>query len=235
MGDGGRVGNPEVLAELGGHHELGQLVAGKELARAKGHVKLAAHVNGDDVRGTRHKVTALIELVVGGQVPLGHDAQNGAAADHGAAVVELGVHADGQAHQKKRVEVRGATGKVRQALVRGGKKRVLPEEVLAGVGGEAELGQRHHHGAVHRAGRLRRPDARVHVEGNVSHPDLGRHGRDLHKPVLHASSLVVAPGKVDKGTVPLSTLRCLGNGASADAGQSFDLPDRQAGLLQVKE
>ena len=44
LGEGGRgrLGHPQVLADLDGNHELGQLVAGKEQVRAKGHLPVRA-------------------------------------------------------------------------------------------------------------------------------------------------------------------------------------------------
>ena len=130
-------------------------------------------------------MTSLIELVVSRKVTLGHDAQHSARSDGGRAVVELGVDANGQSHEQQRVQVRGSLREIGEALLGGGKKSVLPKEVLAGVGREAQLGQHDDHRAVLGAGPARRLDARLDVEGDVRDAHLGRYRRDLNESVLH--------------------------------------------------
>ena len=185
VGNRGRLGYPKVLAELDGNAELGQLFAGKELRSAKGNIELARDVHGHDVGGAANEVTSLIELVVSRKVTLGHDAQDSARSDGGRAVVELGVDADRQAHEQQRVQVGGSLREVGKALFGSGKKGVLPKEVLAGVGREAQLGQHDDHRAVLGAGPACGLDARVDIEGDVRDAHLGRYRRDLNESVLH--------------------------------------------------
>ena len=185
VGDRGRLGNPKVLAELDGNAELGQLLAGKKLRSAEGNIELARNIHGHDVGGAANEVASLVELVVGRKVTLGHDAQHSARGDGSRAVVELGVDADGQAHEQQRVQIRGRLREVGEALLGGGKKGVLPKEILAGVSREAQLGQHDDHRAVLGAGPTRGPDARVDVEGDVRDAHLGRYRRDLNESVLH--------------------------------------------------
>ena len=54
--------------------------------------------------------------------------------DGGRAVVELGVDADGQAHEQQRVQIGGRLREVGKALLGSG-RGVLPKKVLAGIGG----------------------------------------------------------------------------------------------------
>ena len=184
-----RLRHPEVLANLRGNDELRQLLAGKELAHAKGNVQLPRHVYGHDARRAGNEVATLVELVVGGDVALGDHAKDRAGGNDGAAVVELCVHAHGHAHQQERVQLRRAGDKVGEAALGGAEQGVLPEEILAGVARDRELGQHHDRGAVLGAGALRRGNARINVEGDVRHADLRRHRRDLDKPVLHETLL----------------------------------------------
>ena len=211
-----RLRDPEVLADLCGNHELRQLLAGEELAHAEGDVQLARHIDGHDVGGAGNEVAPLVKLVVGGNVALGHHAKNRAGRDDGAAVVELGVHAHGRTHQKQRVKVRRAGGKISQTALGGIEKGILPEEVLAGVARDRELGKHHDRGAVLGAGALRLDRARIHVEGNVRHAHLRRHRRNLDKPVPHLRLLMI---RRDSPFVSF----CPRNHASPNAGQTLNL------------
>ena len=196
--DRGRRGHPEVLADLRRHHELGELQAREEQVGAHEHVLLAARGDEYGVHGARDEVAPLVELVVGGNVGLGHETENHAARGHRGAVVELAARAHGHAHQEERVEARRGLRKVRETGVGGSDEGVLPEEVLAGVAGERELGQHDDDGAVLLGRLARRGNAGLHVEGDVRDPHLRRHRRDLDEPVSHPNLLL------DKGTVPLS-------------------------------
>ena len=219
-----RLRDPEVLADLRRHHELRQLLAGEELTRAKGDVQLARHVYGHDVGRAGDEVASLVELVVGGDVTFGHHAEDRAGRDGGAAVVELGVHAHGRAHQQQRVELRRAGGKVGEAALGGVEQGVLPEEVLAGVARNRELGKHHDRGAVLGAGALRCGNARIHVEGNVRDTDLRRHRRDLDKPVPHLCLPMI------RRDSPFVSFRPH-DYVSADAGQTLNLRHGQLGIL----
>ena len=189
VGDRGRVGNPEVLADLDRHDERRQVVAGEELPHAKRHVDLAGDVDHGRVGRSGREVTPLVELVVGGNVALGHHAEDGAGRDGDGAVVELGVDADGHAEKDEGVVAGRPRGDLGETGLGGVEKGVLPEEVLAGVSRDAELRQDDDLGAMLGAGIVDPPEDRLDVEGDVRNPNLGRHGRDRHESILHGSLL----------------------------------------------
>ena len=185
--DRGRRGDPEVLADLRHDHELGELQAREEQVGAKEHVLLAAHGDGDGVDRAGDEVAPLVELVVGGNVGLGDNAKDGTVRDERGAVVELAVGAHGHAHEQQRVEARRRGGKVGEAGVGGANERILPEEVLAGVARERELGQDDDDGAVLLGSLASRCHAGFHVEGDVRDANLRRQRRNLDEPVPHPS------------------------------------------------
>ena len=196
MRNRGRRGHPEVLADLGRHHELGELQAREEQVGAKEHVLLATH--GDEERLCRagDEVAPLVELVVVGDVGLGDNSEDGAVRDSRRAVVELAARAHGHAHEQQGIKVRRGRGKVGEAGVGGTDEGILPEEVLTGVARERKLGQHDDGGAVLLGSLARRGHAGRHIEGNVRNPNLRRYRRNLNEPVPHASSLCY------EGTVP---------------------------------
>ena len=205
LGEGGRgrLGHPQVLADLDGNHELGQLVAGKEQVRAKGHLPVRA--SGRQLRqaqareghprrllGARREVPALVELVVGRDVALGHEAKQLAVAHHGRAVEELGGRAHRHAHEREGVQLGRLAHEASKARHGGVEQGVLPEEVLAGVGRERKLGQDDDACALrHRVAGRRH--AGLHVVVHVRHANGRRDRRNLHESVSHARSL---PGAV---------------------------------------
>ena len=182
----GRVGNPQVLANLGGHHELRQLVAGKELTGAKGHARAARKVHGHAVLRANREVAGLVELVVGGDGSLGDNAQHPAVRESDCAVVELGVCADGCAEKHEGVDVGGPLGNDGNGLLGSVEKRVLPEEVFAGIRRHAEL-RKHDDARALLDGGIDLPQAGVHVVRHVGNANLGGPCRDLHESVLHLS------------------------------------------------
>ena len=227
--DRGRRGNPEVLADLRRDHELGELQAGEEQVGAHGHVLLVRDGDGDGVDGAGDEVAPLVELVVGGDVGLGHKAEDHAARDGGGAVVELAARAHGHAHEQQRVEVCRGGGKVGEAGVGGADEGILPEEVLAGVAGERELGKHDDDSAVLLGSLTYRRHAGLHVEGDVRDPHLRRHRRDLDEPVPHPNLLMM------KRDSPFSSSRRTRNGVGTDAGQPLDLPHGQTDFPQLTE
>ena len=155
---------------------------------------------------------------------LGHHAQDRAGRDDGRAVVELAVHANGNAKEHERVEVRGPLRELGETALGSVEQGVLPEEVLAGVARDRELGQHHDDRAVLGAGALRGGHARVHVEGNVRDAHLRRHRRDLDEPVPHLRLLMI------RGDSPFVSF-CPRNYVSSNAGQSLNLRDGKPGIL----
>ena len=141
-GGGGawRIGDPEVLTDLCRHDKPGDGIALKELGRAERHLAVTRERHERHVLGAGREAPALVELAIGGDVALGHEAQQLTGAQHRGAVVELGGHAHGHAHEHERVHVCRELGKARKALLGRAEQRILPEEVLAGIGGDGQLG-----------------------------------------------------------------------------------------------
>ena len=185
-----RVGHPKVLADLGRDDEARHALALEELGGAEGHLVLAGEGDERDVGGAGAEAPALVELAVGGDVQLGHEAEELAAAQRGGAVVELGGHAHRHAHEHERVNVGRGGGKLGQAVLGGVKQGVLPEEILAGVGRDSELGQHGHLGArarlAHaRAGLAHGLGAGHDVVVHVGHANRRGKGRHLDETVAH--------------------------------------------------
>ena len=187
VGDRGRRGHPEVFADLGRDLELGQRGAAEDLPRAKGHVVHVRErqVDRDRVERAARKVTTLVKLVVGGQVELGHDAQHLASRRGDRAVVELVVHADRRAEEEQHVVVSRRADDGTDRALRGVEQRLLPEEVLAGVGGHAELGQHDELGVVVLVRTPHLLQDGLGVEVHVGHAHLRRARRDLYEAVPH--------------------------------------------------
>ena len=195
MRDGGGCGRPEVFAELHGNPELGQRVTAEELVAAEGHVV------GDELR--RHGLGASCgkEALLGmGERALGHDAHDLALRQHERAVVELGTRTERRAHDGEHVKVLGSLGDLQNARLSSVDERVLPEEVSAGSGRKAQLGQHDDLGSLPR-GLPDLLDATLHVERHVCHAHLRHAGGNSHEPVVHGSSF--GPKRVDHPIVAL--------------------------------
>ena len=130
----------------------------------------------------------LIELVIVGDVTLGHQSQEPAVGDGSGAVVELGVHARRQARDHEGIKVPRRLGKAGEAPLSRSKERVLPEQVLTAVARDAKLGQHDELGTVRPYGIRDLCDACLDVSIDIGDPHLWRTGCDLDKSVLHESS-----------------------------------------------
>ncbi len=182
--DAGRLRRPQVLADLRRHDQLRHGRAAEELTDAKGHVALPRHADARDLEGTGSEVAALVELVVGGDKPLGHDTQDAAGGEKRRAVVELAAHAQGHAHQDQGIQVCGLGRKGGKALLRTGQQLVLQEEVLAGVARDHELRQ-HDDLGPRVVGLLYAVDAGLNVVVHVRHADARGARRNRDKTVPH--------------------------------------------------
>ena len=148
MADRRRLGNPEILADLGSNRKAGHRVANEELADAERHLVEARDVDGNHIILARYEVTSLVELVVRGDILLGHDAQDLSSAEGDRAVVELGVHADRRSDEDEGIELCGLLCEVFEAVLDRSEQGALHEEVLAGVSRKAQLGKHHYLAAV---------------------------------------------------------------------------------------
>ena len=87
------------------------------------------------------EVAPLVELAVGRQVGLRGDAEDAAAVDDDAAVVDAGALLERGADDEHGPQVGGGLGDPGERVVDGVEERVLQEQVVDGVAGEAQLGE----------------------------------------------------------------------------------------------
>ena len=131
---------PHVFANLDA--EAGT-VAGAEHLRLSRHThRTASQIDllGLQVGG-RGKPALLVELVVVGQVGLGHQSQQAPMLHHGGTVVEQRADAHGQAHHHDDVELAGEVEQHQQALLGLVEQQLLAEQVLTAVARERQLGE----------------------------------------------------------------------------------------------
>ena len=145
MARAGRVGDPQVFAELGGNNQVGHALAGKQQVGSHWNLftveNLAAHI-----ASANREVARFVELVVGGQVHLRDEAQHVATGKRSGNVQELARMAKRQANEDKRIHRSRFRGYLRKGFLGFVEQLCLPEQVAAGVGGDAQLGQNHNLG-----------------------------------------------------------------------------------------
>ena len=180
----GRDGHPQVLADLHADHQLRQLLAAEEeirvhgdLLTAEGQLTVHALAGG--------KPAGLIELGVVGDVDLGYDAQNFAPQNHHGAAVQLIPIADGHAHGGEQVQIAGFVQNVFQRPFRTVEQGGLEEQVRAGVGGDAQLGQSQHLHAL-TGGLFHQSNDLLGVIHAVGHLDFRGAGGNFDKSVPHS-------------------------------------------------
>ncbi len=190
MGNRRRIRHPEVLAELCRHYERRQRIAAEELVCAEGHILEACHVDAGDRGRTRREVPSLIELVVGRKEALRDDAEEVAGVQGSGAVVELPIDSQGHADEDQGIEILSRLRDLGEPLLGVPQQRLLQEQVLAGVGREAEL--RQHHDLcpfVHRT--LDCFLDMLDIECDIGHPYLGRHRCDRNEAIPHDGSFLL--------------------------------------------
>lgn len=135
----------------------------------------------------------LVALAVGGQLALGHDAEDAAAVDHHRRVTHALLGPKRSAHDHHRLKVGAPGDDSRQRLGDGGPQRGLVEEILAAVRRQSELGE-HDQGS---AGVRRLPgqgQCSLCVEVRVGDPHVRYGGGDAY--VLMARGVSAsAPGE----------------------------------------
>ena len=188
--DGGGLGGPQILADLHADHQIGHIVAGKQVAVRQGDI-LPAQGNGGLHPGPGGKPPLLIELPVVGQIGLGYQAQNLSALYHSSAIIQFVVPfvPYGQTNGGHHVQILGGLQNGGQALLRPFQQGGLKEQVGTGVAGEAQLGQSQHLDPLlvrlpHESKDLFR------IITAVGHPDLGGTGGYLDKSIAHITRLL---------------------------------------------
>ena len=136
----GRRGGPEVFAHLDAEPDtlrgLEQLGRGGDDDGASGQIDL-----GVSQILSRGEPALFVELVVVGQIGLGHDAEHGALLQHDGTVEQQVAGDDGHAHDADDVEPPGVLDEPGERLFGLVEQQLLPEEVLTGVAGQTEFGE----------------------------------------------------------------------------------------------
>ena len=166
--------HPDVLADLAGDLQERQVGRLEDQVGAEGHVGVEQAHRGRHRGVAGLELARLVELAVVRQVGLRHDAEDAAVADHRRAIEEAMVDAQRQADDGDRRDRGGRRGDAAERDLAGVEQGALVEQVVAGVGREAQLGEGDHDGALRR-GLLEHPDRLAGVVGRIGDADV-RHG-----------------------------------------------------------
>ncbi len=177
-----RQRHPEVFAHLEVQHEAGQVARGEQQARAEGHVLAEQPQRGRDRLGGRGELPALVEFAVVRQVALRHGAEQPASMHQHGAVEQAVVGPERQPDGDRKRQVAARLDQRAECRERGVEQRILLEQVLVGIGREAEFGKHGEHGAL--AGCLpREAHGLRQVDARGGHLDAWRGDRDPGEPV----------------------------------------------------
>ena len=181
---GRRCGNPEVFADLAADDQTGHGAAAEQQIDSKGYLLTAQGDRAGHHASARGEVTRLVEFAVIGNVLLGHEAEQlAAAADRGAViecVVCLNGQTDGNDHRRA-CRVLEDTG---QTVLGGAQQGFLQEQVAAGVAGQYQLRENAQrdtgvHGFSHEL------DDAGGIISTVGDADARGSGGDLQKTIFH--------------------------------------------------
>ncbi len=137
--------NPHVFADFGVHDESGHVERLEQQVGSERSLEVADPDVLTDLVVAGCVPPALVELAVGGQVRLGHDAEQLAAMDHDRAVVEAVAVAQRRTHHEHREELFGCRHQRRDGRLDRVEHGILHHEIVDRVPGEAQLGE-HGHG-----------------------------------------------------------------------------------------
>ena len=161
--------------------EGGQRGADEELLDPHLHeAPVTQNIRDQQLGGRSREGTAL----GGGQIGLGHQAQQLSAADHSGAVVELISQCHGQADDRDQIQMGGLGGERLQSLLGPRNEAVVTVQIPAGRPRKAQLGEYQKLG-TYRGGGLGQSHAGGDVIGRVGHSNGGGSGGDLDESVLH--------------------------------------------------
>jgi hypothetical protein len=148
----GRDRRPEVLADLDVQRQVGHVTGAEQQVGAERHNRRAdGDLITDRVAG-RAKLALLVELAVLRQEALGHHAEDHAAVNHDRGVEQPLLSPQRCADDDHRHQVDAGQADLFDRGRRRLDQRVLPKEVLAGIGGQSQLREYDDGGA--RVGRL---------------------------------------------------------------------------------
>ena len=188
----GRDGHPQVLADLDADAGLAgledQVAVQRHLAPAdRDHRLLQA-------RG-RREPALLLELLVGGQVALGHHPEDLALLEGDGGVDQLAAGHQRAADDDQRVEAGGAAHQLDERPLGLAQQDLVREEVHAGIGRHRQLGEGDdlYPSLVGLAGHLL---DLLGIVKAVGHPHVGDGRRDFDKSVIHVLTVYVDAAKV---------------------------------------
>ena len=184
-----RIRRPQVLTELNSNDEVGHSVTGKKLVRPEGDRSKPRYLNLAYLTGTWGEVPPLIELVVGGNRLLRYEPQELPPIEHCGAVVELAGNPHRDADDNEGIEAHRCLSHPLKAVLGCLEQGGLQEQVLAGVGGDTELGGHDQLGAfVDSVGDCVNECA--HIVANVRNLNGRSDCGNRNKPILHGDLLL---------------------------------------------
>ena len=175
--------NPEIFADLHAKGEVGEFLAAEQHTGAKGH-QIAAQLDGRQLLGGGLEPAQFAELVIIGQIGLGHNAENLTLVQNCGAVVQLAQVAKGKTHHKQQGQFSGVGYQLLQRLQRAVLQPLLEEQIPAAVTCDRQFGgdQQTDTVADSRTGGF--CDARSVISA-VGEPHGGRHRGNFDKTVFH--------------------------------------------------
>ena len=176
---------PQILTELHAESELRHLRAAEQELRAEGHVRTGEAYHAQRV-GCGIIMAQLVELAVVRQKGLGDKAEQTPAVHHCRAVIELAVHRDGQPDDGHKPKLCTGRNYLLQQSLSGALKRLLQEQIAAGVAGQPQLGE---HGELHTVavGAAHGRYCGFRIIRAVRHAKRRRQSAGLYKAVYHKS------------------------------------------------
>ena len=188
MGNGGRRGDPKILAEFRGDRKIrvlfasqDDLVAKRDLFPVKDDRPVFAFV--------RLEISLFVKFRVVGQVAFGNERKHFSAVDDGGAVVQYAVRLVRDADKNKDIAVLCALRDRFQSRDAPVEEYVLPEQIAAGVAADAKFGKDDKFRALlHRKRDLLHDLLRIELR--VRHADVRRCRRNFYESVFHSSSSV---------------------------------------------
>src|SRR5947207_864550 len=188
---GGRRWHPQVLADLYVQDESRHLGEAEQQVGAEGGVLPGQRDRAARAPVAGRELARLVELAVVRQVGLRHDADQPPAAEERRAVVEAAVDRHRQADQRGERQVARAREKLRERVLGGVDQRALVEQIVAGVGGKAKLGEHGEQRLVAR-GLLHELERRVGVVPGIADAHARRRHRDAREAVTVQVEEIVA-------------------------------------------
>ena len=137
-----RTWYPEILTDLRRHDQVRDLSAGKKQIHAEGNLP-AVPVNPDHGLFPRRKMSALIKLIVIGNMFFGHEPQKPASVQHSRRIIQLSLYFQRKADKNQRVCICRLLPQIFQLLCRLIQQAILKEQVAAGISCQTEFRKYH--------------------------------------------------------------------------------------------